>query len=201
MKDLYLDNNCNYIINSVLFIYLIINVLSNYFFYLFYRINCFNSLLIIALLFIVFNCAIYHKETTRSGDALMDLNQYNFFMLTYHGRDTRSPYLLTFIYFIFFGLNGVIFYIYLLLLKISKTIYRCTFFSIHSISLIISITIGEIIYFNMEDYFLFLGSLILLSLFVFTFLGEFKELLYIMNDLKIDIFRTSKNKQEKEKKN
>ena len=121
-------------------------------------------------------------------------------MLTYHGRDSRSPYLLTFIYFIFFALNGVIFYIYLLLIKISKTIYRCTFFSIHSISLIISLAISETIYFNMEDYFLFLSSLVLLSLLTFIFLGEFKELLYIMNDLKIDKFRISKNNQEKEKK-
>ena len=131
----------------------------------------------------------------------MDLNLYNFFMLTYKQRDSRPTYLLTFIYFILFALNGVIFYIYLLLLKISKTIYRCTFFSIHSISLIISVTISETIYFNMEDYFLFLSSLILLSLLTFTFLGEFKELLHIMNDLKIDIFRISKNIKEKEKKN
>ena len=201
VKDLYLDPKCNYILNSNLFIYLIINVLSNYFFYLFYRINCFNSLLIIALLFIAFNCALYHRATTKTGDTLMDLNQYNFFMLTYKQRDSRPTYLLTFIYFILFALNGVIFYIYLLLLKISKTIYRCTFFSIHSISLIISVTISETIYFNMEDYFLFLSSLILLSLLTFTFLGEFKELLHIMNDLKIDIFRISKNIKEKEKKN
>ena len=51
----------------------------------------------------------------------------------------------------------------------------------------------------MEDYFLFLGSLILICLLTFAFLGDFKELLNIMNDLKIDIYRPSKNKQEKEK--
>ena len=130
----------------------------------------------------------------------MDLNLYNFYMLTYYNRDSRSGLLLIFIFSIFFALNGVNFYIYLLILKISKTIYRCTFFVIHSLSLIVSILITETIYYNMEDYFLFLGSLILLVFLTFCFLGDFKELLYVMNDLKIDIFRPSKNKQEKEKK-
>ena len=120
-------------------------------------------------------------------------------MLTYHYRDERANKLLVIIYLIYFAINGVIFFVYLLLLKISKTIYRCTFLSIYSISFIISIVISESIYFNMEDYFLFLGSLILLCLLTFTFLDEFKELLYIMNDLKIDIFRSSQNKKEKDK--
>ena len=52
----------------------------------------------------------------------------------------------------------------------------------------------------MEDYFLFLGSLILLCFLTFTFLSESKELINVMNDVKIDIFRQSKNKQ-KEKNN
>ena len=199
IKDLYLDKNCNYIINSIFFAYLIINFLSNLFFYLLYRINCFNTVIYIALIFIAINCAIYHKTTTSRGDTLMDVNIYNLYMLTYYNRDTRSVSLLTFIFFIFFALNGVLFYIYLLILKISKTIYRNTFLAIHSISIIISILISETIYFNMEDYFLFLGSLIMLSFLTFSFLGDFKELLYVMDDLKIDIFRPSKNKQEKEK--
>ena len=199
IEDLYIDPYCNYIINSNFFIYLIINFLSNNFFYALYRINCFKYLTIFSLIFIAFNCLIYHIETTEQGDSPIDLNLYNFLMLTYHYRDERANKLLVIIYLIYFAINGVIFFVYLLLLKISKTIYRCTFLSIYSISFIISIVISESIYFNMEDYFLFLGSLILLCLLTFTFLDEFKELLYIMNDLKIDIFRSSQNKKEKDK--
>ena len=114
-------------------------------------------------------------------------------MLNNYFRDRRSLFLLALIFISYFALNGVIFYIYLLILKISKTIYRCTFFSVHSISLIISMLISESIYYNMEDYFLFLAVLIFVCLLTFIFLSDFKELLFLMNDLKIDINRPSKN--------
>ena len=199
IKDFYIDTHCNLIINSILFVYLIINFLSNYFYYAFYRINCFNTIIVFSLFFIAISCAIYQSANSKAKDTLIDLNQYNFHMLTYYNRDSRSPILLILIFMIYFALNGVNFYIYLLILKISKTIYRCTYFSLHSLSLIFSMVISEIIYYYMEDYFLFLGSLILICLLTFAFLGDFKELLNIMNDLKIDIYRPSKNKQEKEK--
>ena len=200
IKDLYIDPKCNYILNSILFIYLIINFLSNYFFYGFYQINCFKIVVVISLLLIVFFCIIYHLTTCQDMGKVMDLNQYNFYMLTYYNRDSRTPLLLFIIFLIFFSLNGVTFYVYLLILRISKTLYRCTFLAIHSLSLIASMVICECIYFNMEDYFLFLGSLILLCFLTFTFLSESKELINVMNDVKIDIFRQSKNKQ-KEKNN
>ena len=41
VKDLYININNNYIINSIFFIYLILNFISNYFFYFLYRIDCF----------------------------------------------------------------------------------------------------------------------------------------------------------------
>ena len=114
-------------------------------------------------------------------------------MLKNYYRDRRSLFILFLIFIAYFALNGIIFYIYLLILKISKTIYRCSFFSVHSISLIISILISESIYYNMEDYFLFLAVIIFLCLITFSFLNDFKELLFLMNDLKIDIYRPSKN--------
>ncbi len=153
----------------------------------------------LSLLIIIFLTIIYHNENIKEKDLLMNINVYNFYMLTYYLRDTRTNLLLFIIFLIYFALNGVLFYIYLIMLKISKTIYRCTFFSIHSIAIIVSMIISENIYYNMEDYFLFLSSLVLLSLITYNFLSEFKELLHIMNDLKIDIFRESKNKPEKEK--
>ena len=120
-------------------------------------------------------------------------------MLSIYQRDKKSILYGIFMILVYFALNGVIFYVYLLILKISKTIYRCTFFSIHSISLIVAMVISECIHYQMDNFFLFISVLNLLCLLTFNFLSEFKELLYIMNDLKIDIFRQTKNIQGKEK--
>ena len=118
----------------------------------------------------------------------MNFNKYNFYFISYFLRDMRSRLNLFFLFFTYFFLNGVIFYVYLLTIKISKTIHRCTIFSFHSIALIIANVISEYIYYYSENYFLFLGILNLLCLITFFFLSEFKELIYLMNDLKINSF-------------
>jgi hypothetical protein len=198
-NDLYLDSQCNYIINSILFIYLIMNIISTYFYYILFRIDLDKIVTKISLVFISFFSFIYHMENIKESDPLINLNNYHFYMMTYYSRDKRTTLLLFFIYLVYFALNGVIFYIFLLMIKISKTIYRCTFLSIYSISIMTSIAISESIYYNMEDYFLFLGILNLLCLVVFAFLSDFKEILFFINDLKIDIFRPIRIKKEKEK--
>ena len=123
----------------------------------------------------------------------MNFSEYNFNMLTYFVRDKRSELNLFLLFIIYFCLNGVIFYVYLLFLKISKTIYRCTFLSLHSIALIIATVISEYIYYYCENYFLFLGILNFFCLLIFFFLDDFKELLYIMNDLKTNMFGIKSN--------
>ena len=193
IKDLYIDLNCNYFFNSILFINLIINFLSNYFYYAFYRIQCFKTIIFFSLLLIIINLAAYHIISNDESDTSIDLNQYSMTMIKSYYRDRRSLFIFSLIFVAYFALNGVIFYIDLLILKISKTIYRCSFFSGHSISLIISVLISEGIYYNMEDYFLFLSVIIFLCLLTLTFLSDSKELLFLMNDLKIDIYRPSKN--------
>ena len=120
-------------------------------------------------------------------------------MLQFYHKDNIPKNYLVLLFTIYFALNGVNFYVYLLILKISKTIYRCTYFSIHSISLIAAMVISECIHYQMEHFFLFLCVLDVLCLLTFAFLSEFKELLYVINDLKIDIYRPSKNIQGKEK--
>ena len=123
-------------------------------------------------------------------------------MLVHFKRDIRPKRNLILLFFSYFALNGVIFYEYLLILKISKTIHRCTFLSLHSVSLIIATVISEFIYYCMQDYFLFLGALNLFCLLTFCFLSEFKELNYIMNDLKVNMFGVRKdNWKEKFKTN
>ena len=173
--------------------------MSNYFFYAFYRIDCFKTIIVISLLFISFNLVLYHFLTTESQETPINLNAYNFSMTNYYYRNKRSILVLIPLFAVYFALNGIIFYVYLLTLKISKTIYRCTFFSIHSFSLIAAMMISESIYYYMEDYFLFLAMLSLLCLLTLIFLSDFKELLFVMNDLKIGLFNSSKNMQQKTK--
>ena len=198
-KDLFLDFSNNYILNSVFFLLAIFNVLSNFFFYGLYRINCFKTIIIGSLIYMAMALLVYHIITSMGEDTPIDLNQYNFSMLSIYQKDKISKNFILLLFTIYFVLNGVNFYVYLLILKISKTIYRCTYFSIHSISLIIALVISECIHYQMEHYFLFLCVLNLLCLITFAFLSEFKELLYVINDLKIDIYRPSKNIQGKDK--
>ena len=199
INDLFLDLNHNIVLNSVFFFYAIINLVSNFFFYGLYRINCFKTIIVGALIYITLALLAYYFLTNDSEYTPLDLNQYNFSMLKYYQKDKIPRIYLFLLFTIYFPLNGVLFYVYLLILKVSKTIYRCTYFSIHSISLIIAMVISECIHYQMEHYFLFLCVLNLLCLITFAFLSEFKELLYVINDLKIDIYRPSKNIPIKEK--
>ena len=196
VKDFYFGGGFNYIINSVFFIYLIINVLSNYFYYCFYRIECFKTIIYISQIFISFNFFLYHILITHADKSQMNLNEYNLSMFHYFFNSLRTDFTLFLLFAIYFALNGVIFYVYLLIVKISQTIHRCTFFSLHSIALIVALIISELIYYYMEYYFLFLGVVNLLCLITFAFLSEFNELIYIINDLKVSIFglRNTNNK-------
>ena len=196
MKDFYFGKGFNYIINSIFFIYLIVNVLSNYFYYCFYRIECFKTIIYISQIFISINFFIYHMIITNVDRTPMNLEEYNFNMLYYFCNSLRSNYNLFFLFAIYFALNGVIFYEYLLIVKISQTIHRCTFFSLHSIALIIALVISEFIYYYMQYYFLFLAVINLLCLITFVFLSDFNELIYIINDLKVSKYgiRNSNNK-------
>ena len=199
IRDLFLDTSNNYIVNSVFFMLLTCNILSNLVFYALYRINCFKTIIVGSLVYMTLALLTYHVLTSTGKDTPIDLNQYNFSMLSIYQKDKISKNYLLLLFSSYFVLNGVNFYVYLLILKISKTIYRCTYFSIHSISLIIALVISECIHFQMEHYFLLLCVLNLLCLLTFAFLSEFKELLYVINDLKIDIYRPSKNILQKDK--
>ena len=120
-------------------------------------------------------------------------------MLFSFNQEHLSKYYLVILLSVYFLLNGVNFYVYLLILKISKTIYRCSYFSIHSIALIIAFVVTECVHIIMNHYFLFLSVLNILCLITFMFLSDFKELLLVVNDLKIDIHRPSKNSLNKQK--
>ena len=193
MKDLFINSKNNILLNSVFFYLAITNILSNYFFYSLYRINCFKIIIMISLIFNIFALFIYHTYSYIERPTPIFFNHYNQKMAEKFNRDNISKYFLFLLFSIYFLLNGANFYVYLLILKISKTIYRCTYFSIHSIALIIAFVLTECIHLIMSHYFFFLAVLNILCLLTFVFLSEFKELLYVVNDLKIDIHRPSKN--------
>ena len=193
LNDLYFGFKDNILINSTFFFLLVTNILSNFFFYGLYRINCFKTVIMISLVYNTLALLLYYFLENLDHEEPINFNRYSPKMLSQFNRDHISFYLAIILFTIYFLLNGVNFYVYLLILKVSKTIYRCTYFSIHSISLIIAFVITEFIHILMDNYFLFLSSLNALCLIAFIFLSEFKELLYVVNDLKIDIYRPSKN--------
>ena len=193
MKDLQINSSNNILLNNVFFFLAIVNALSNLFFYGLYRINCFKTVIVFSLVYNILALFTYHIFSNNNKETPIYFNQYNQKMLKELNKEKMSLYFLFLLYSIYFLLNGINFYVYLLILKISKTIYRCTYFSIHSIALIIAFILTECIHLIMDHYFLFLSVLNILCLITFTFLGEFKELLYVVNDLKIDIHRPSKN--------
>ena len=200
MNDFYFGIEFNYIINSIFFIYLIVNISSNFFHYLFYRIEYFKKVIYISQLVISATLILYYILITHEDETPMDLNEYNPNMTTFFLRDIRKKTLLLLLFIIYFSLNGVIFYVNLIILKISKTIHRCTLLSLHSIALIIAMIITELIYFYMEFYFLFLAILNLFCLLIFIFLDEFSEIIHTVNDLKVIMFDiSSNNNKEKEK--
>ena len=199
LNDLYFGFKDNFLINSTFFFLLIANALSNFFFYGLYRINCFKTVIMISLVYNTLALLLYYFMENLGHEDPINFNRYSPKMISKFNRDNISYYLAIILFTIYFLLNGVNFYVYLLILKVSKTIYRCTYFSIHSISLIAAFVITEFIHILMDNYFLFLSSLNALCLIVFIFLSEFKELLYVVNDLKIDIHRPSKNIYSRQK--
>ena len=184
LSDLYLNKDDNIIINSNFFILGIVLYLSNYFYHIFYRISCFNiiffsSLIIVTILFISYHCI-----TVSSEEFPVDLSEINFAMLGIQHIKTKNMKSHIILFFIEFLLNGIDIYINLIFLKLSKTLYRCTFLGFNTIILLFSIGFGDTLIFQIRNFFLLLGSLNFFGIVAAVFLGEFKNILYIINDLK-----------------
>ena len=96
---------------------------------------------------------------------------------------------------IFFFMNGINFYINLLILKLTKTIYRCTLFGFNTCFSLLSLAFGEILNYHIENYFFLIGSLNIVGIVTILYFGELKTVPYIINDLKQNIQREKrKNK-------
>ena len=164
---------------------IIINYLSNHFYFFLYRITCFKTVIIISSIIISILSLCYHFVIISDEDTPLDLIEYNFGMLDTFRRDHLGSGLTTFIFLISFLLNGIEFYYYLLIMKISKTIYRCAVFAHHNLILLAASALAEGFHSQIQRPFFFLSVANLLCLLTFTFVNESKKIPYLVNDLKI----------------
>ena len=200
LSDLYFDTSNNIFINSNFFILAIVTFISNYFFYLCYRISCFKYLFYFSLILVTFLLILYHFVTTDSNDFPLDINQINFNMLEYGAKLNLSGKQNILLFFIHFFLNGINFYINILVIKLTKTLYRCTLFSINTILSLLSFTFGESLTYQIKHYFFLIGALNLIGIVSEFYFGEIKGIPNIVNDLKQSVNKENNKNREKNKK-
>jgi hypothetical protein len=194
LSDFYIGINDNFIINSKFFLLGIIIFLSNYFYYFFYRISCFQMILYISMIIISILLIVHYFITYNSDDFPVDLSEFNFPMLEIPYTRTINYLININLFLIHFFLNGLTFYINIILLKLSKTLYRCSLFGLNTFLFLFSMAFGDCLLFQIKHYFFFLGSLNLVAIVFVAFLGEFKNISYIINDLKRIINKDKKLK-------
>ena len=198
MSDLNFGIGYNYIFNSNYLLLGIVTFISNYFYYLCYRISCFKVIFYFSLITVTILLITYHFLSYNQADFPLDINQSNFNMLERHYKNNRNSNLNILLYFIHFFLNGVNFYINILVIKITKTMYRCTLLGINTILALLSLTFGEALNLQIENYFLLIGSLNLIGIVSEFYFGEIKSIPNIVNDLKQSINKEN-NKNNKDK--
>ena len=120
-------------------------------------------------------------------------------MLERHYRRNRVSGTNIILLFIQFFLNGINFYINLLVIKITKTVYRCSLFGINNCLALLSFAFGESLAFQIEHYFLLIGALNLIGIVSEFYFGELKGVPNLINDLKQNINREDNKNKEKSK--
>ena len=108
----------------------------------------------------------------------------NFAMLELNTQMNASSGNVVLILVIYFFLNGINFYINVLILKLSKTLYRCTLFGFNSFISLSAFAFGEGLNYQIEHYFLVIGSFNIIGILTILYFGELKTIPYIINDLK-----------------
>lgn len=192
LSDLFIEPDNNIIINSNYLVLGIVIFASNYIYYFFYRISCLKLSLFISLVMITFLFMLYHLIFDESYEFPVYLNQYNFktFQIPHIRENKYKSHIL--LYLIVFFLNGITFYINIIFFKLSKTLYRCTFLGINSILFLAGMGFGDLLIFEIKHYFLLVGSLNFFGIVVIMFLGEFKNIPFIINDLKKIVVKCKK---------
>jgi hypothetical protein len=201
IKDLYIDIHNNYIINSYYFFLAIVTFISNYLFYWCHRISLFKMTFYFSLIIVTIFFILYHFITIDGNIYPLDINQTNFHMLETHFKKTRKSNTSILLLFIHFFLNGINFYINLLVIKITKTLYRCSLFGINTCLALLSFAFGEALNFQIDNYFLLIGALNLIGIVSEFYFGELKGIPNIINDLKQDINKDNNHNNRNKEKN
>ena len=193
-RDLYFSFGNNFILNTNFFLLLIVSFISNYFYFYLFRISCYKIVIVFSSTILSFLSFIYYIHSINSKKTPLYYNEYNFGMLDLYYRDM---YILNELYLhgMYFALNGICFYIHLLVIKMSKTIYRCSFFCLHSLTVLVSLIITEIFKTEIKKPFLLLGFINLLCLLLILFLKEMNELPNLVNDLKQNVEKKVKHEK------
>ena len=198
--ELYFDKDNNYIINSNYFILAIITFISNYFFYLCYRISCFKHIFYTSLVIVTFLMILFYYLSGDPDDYPLDINQTGFNMLENYYKVTRNRKLNVILFFIYFFLNGINYYINILAIKLTNTLYRCSMFGINTILSLLSMAFGQAINYQIQNYFFLIGGLNTIGIISEFYFGELKGIPNIINDLKQNVNRDNDKNKEKMKK-
>ena len=200
ISDLYLDINNNYIINSNYFILMIISLISNYFYYMCYRISCFKLIFYPSFVLLTLLLVIYHYISGTSGMIPLNLNFANFNMQDFNSK-RKLPYgTITILFVIYFFLIGINFYMNILVTKITKTLYRGSLFGINSLLELLAFAFGETLKYQINNCFLLIAGLNTIGIVSELYLGELKGIPNIINDLKQNLkIEDNKNKEKSKK--
>ena len=198
ISDLYLDINNNYIITSNFFILMIVSLISNFFYYICYRISCFKLIYYPSIVFLTILLIIYHYISGNESEVPVNLNLFNFNMKELNRRRNLPFNTITVLFFIYFFLIGIKFYINIIVTKITKTLYRCSLFGINSLLEVLAIAFGETLKYQINNCFLIIAGLNTIGIVSDLYLGELKGIPNIVNDLKKDI-KINENKEKSKK--
>ena len=92
-------------------------------------------------------------------DYPLDINQTGFNMLENYYKVTRNRKLNVILFFIYFFLNGINYFINILAIKLTNTLYRCSMFGINTILSLLSMAFGQAINYQIQNYFFLIGGL------------------------------------------
>ena len=200
LSDLYMDIHNNYIINSNYFILMIVALISNFFYYICYRISCFKLVFYPSLILLTIFLGLYHFLTGSSPIIPVNLNFANFKMQDFNSRRKLPDNITTVLFLIYFFLIGINFYMNILVTKITKTLYRGYLFGINSLLEVLAFAFGETLKYQINNCFLLIAGLNTIGIVSELYLGELKGIPNIINDLKQNLqIKDNKNKEKSKK--
>ena len=200
LSDLYLDIHNNYIINSNFFILMIVAIISNFFYYMSYRISCFKLVFYPSIVILTILLIAYHVISQNSSEIPVNLNFANFNMNVHNMKRKISNKATSILFLTYFFLIGINFYMNLIVTKITKTLYRCSLFGVNSLLELLAFGFGETLKFQIDNCFLLIAGLNTIAIVSELYLGELKGIPNIINDLKQNIKTEDNKNKEKSKK-